>query len=409
LAVLYSHFFQVRAKQLGIPRFQEKNKLLHEIYSQPRLVGNLLDKREAALLVCLACVVMVTAGGLRPVLAAEFDEQFADLDNWTIYRSQSNAGQLLDVIFGMPAPSLNLPPAGSPDPPGFGDDVNSLYLSNPDTSQLSNFTLDFWIYFDSDVGRAIVSFRMQDDSNYYGILLADTRDWDSSIVKFSNDKINVLAHKGPALFAPKTWSHVELVVQGQTFALSKDGIPELAATDSTWASGRTLGIGLYNEYNYFNVHIDSLQLSTFEPLRYVRVMTRTSLTTTTSQTVTTEISTQISETATTTTTTSTSEVVHGVVEDITSLSTEFIGVFSPTVNWTWLEWIVLLGMGAAYGRYADLKRHKEALVLAGVVGGAIISIYLIHLGPTGLLSLWPILVGIVAGLMTRKQARASRS
>ena len=223
----------------------------------------------------LIAAIIFTVVGKVQVMAGEFQCDFSSpLDNsWTVYRQQQ-APPSVDSSIGMPAPSLVLPPASSSDPPGFGDDVNSVFLYNPNTATLSNFTFSFWIYFDNDVGRAIVTFRMQDDRNYYGILVADTHDWTTRIIKLSNDQINTLTQtSAPGIFAPQQWSHVKIEVYGHTFTLYKDDVSILTANDETWLQGRVLGIGIYNEFNYGTIHIDSVDLSTSEPLNYVKVIT----------------------------------------------------------------------------------------------------------------------------------------
>lgn len=169
-----------------------------------------LNKRVIVLgSVILAALLMSTPSHVQ---AYGFSDQFADLQRWTIYRGEQNKSKLIDNSIGMPAPSLYVPVARyplNPDPPGFGDNVTSIYLSNPDTSVLSNFTVSFWIRFDHDAGRAMITFRMQDDRNYYAIRLSDTHDWNSEIMKFSDDKPIILAQVGPGVFVPKMWSYVE--------------------------------------------------------------------------------------------------------------------------------------------------------------------------------------------------------
>jgi hypothetical protein len=241
-------------------------------------------KSWAAVTLIITLVVVLVSSRLITASASEFEDQLNGLDNWTIYRGQQNAHLIIDSSQGWPEPpSFNLPPASTPlatDPPGFDDNVTSLYLSNPSTALLSNFTLDFHIRFDDDDGRAFLTFRMQDDRNYYALRLADTHDWPTAFLKFVGNSATILAqtpHGG--VFSPRQWSHVSLEVRANSFSLKKDGSLVLEATDSTWATGRTLGIGIYNGYDHFHIHVDDFSLASEEAMIFVRVLVTTSIST----------------------------------------------------------------------------------------------------------------------------------
>ena len=213
-------------------------------------------------LLLIATLALLTIS--QNAMATYFSEQFDNLDRWKAYPTEQNTRQVvIDPQLGHPsAPSLMVPPAGSivPDPPGFGDNVTSIYLWNPDTSTLANFTLRFWIRFDDDVGRAMVTFRMQDSRNYYAAWLSDTKDWTSRIYKFPDGKPTMLAETvQKSVFNPRSWSHVELRVQGRTISLYKDDPPALVltASDDQWPAGTMLGLGIYNGYTSGSFHIDS--------------------------------------------------------------------------------------------------------------------------------------------------------
>lgn len=365
--------------------------------------------KSVTLTLSLVILLLLTTGA-PTVIAIEFSEEFQNLGNWTIYRGPQHVEQiLLDTRFGKSASSLNLPPAASlqPDPPGFGDDVASVYLSNPDTSKLANFTLSFWIYFDQDVGRAMVTFRMQDDRNFYGVLLTDTHDWGSRILKFSNDDDASLAETAPAVFAPAKWSHVKIEVQGQAFRVYKDGAstPILEASDGQWSSGRMLGIGLYNGYTYGFFHIDSLELVTTEQLQYMHMITETTTVTETIRTITTEIfHTSITEVSTefftsfsTITTTRTEEIEHREVVDVTSFRTTSVGVLTPILDLPTSFFVLLAGVAVGYWGKRRV-RPLMAVVLGSVVAPVIFALFQAHLA-WGMAAAGAFGIGIVIGVV----------
>lgn len=292
-------------------------------------MGLLRSGRTPLAFLLVTALVFLSASQITN--AIDFPEQFDSLVNWKTYRGEVT----LDRQLGRQSPSLRVPAAGSgtPDPPGFGDDVNSVYLRNPDTSKLANFTLRFWIYFDDDAGRAMVTFRMQDSRNYYAVWLSDTSDWPLRIYKYLNDepvKLAETVQKG-VFFDPRSWSHVEIRVQGTTISLyiGESVDPVLAASDSQWSAGRDLGIGIYNSHTIGAFHIDDLELLTCEALCYLSISTTTSISTetstttstTTTSTTTTTTSTTISTTTTTTTSTTISTTTSTMTTNTTTTST----------------------------------------------------------------------------------------
>jgi hypothetical protein len=316
---------------------------------------------------------------------------------------------ILDRGMGCPvgaSPSFLLPPAGSPlkpDPPGFGDNVVSVYLSNPDTSRLSNFTLDFWIRFDDDAGRVMITFRMQDDRNFYALLLSDTRDWYSGFWKYSDDKPALLADKGPGVFAPRKWSHVRMDINGQVFSFSMDGEHIVTARDEEWTSGRTLGIGFYNGYNYFTVHVDQLTLTTMEPLYFTKVITQsiivslthTSVVIETSRTTISETSTQVTTIFSTTTTTSTSQLLYHILVTNTTFTTKLVTIFTPTFDAN--SCMLLFGVGIFLGCVGDLKRYRNLFTLLISALAIILAIYFQAPGAAGLSALAAMVAGGALG------------
>jgi hypothetical protein len=373
-------------------------------------VANLLSgiglRRQCLLAFCVGVWIAVAlTPQLSNVYSAGFSEPFSNLDNWAVYRG-SNQQQLLDNSFGIPdPPSLDLLPAGSPlspDPPGFGDNVFSLFLKNPDTSHLSNFTLDFWIYFDAEAGRCIVTFRMQDDRNYYALLLSDTHDWSSQFLKFTNAASSILASTPEGLFAPKQRTKVTLIVQGQSFTLRKDGETVLTASDAQWSGGRVLGIGFYNGYDYFHMHVDTVDLLTSEPLNYVQMITeRTSTTTTASATVI-ETSTSVLV-ATTRSITSNQTIPHPVVADVTVNRTKIVDLLMPAVDFT--SGLEIFGVGALIGViFYPVRKGGLSVVLSLVsaVAALILTTYWIHLDVASLPILVLFLLGALIGCGIRK-------
>jgi hypothetical protein len=331
-------------------------------------------------LLLIATLALLTIS--QNAMATYFSEQFDNLQSWKAYPTGQNTRQVvIDPQLGQPsAPSLMVSPAGSivPDPPGFGDNVTSIYLWNPDTTTLANFTLRFWIRFDDNVGRAMITFRMQDSHNYYAVWLSDTRDWTSRIYKFSNDEatmLNQTVEKG--VFTSRTWSHVQLQVEGHTFSLYKDDPPVLilTASDDQWPAGTALGLGIYNGYTIGSFHIDSLELTTREALWYVSMFTTisTSTETSTSTTTSTVTSTSTSTTATSSTTTTTTSTTTTTTSTTTSISTTIRGMLVPVVDWN--TFLLLLGVGVVIGVCVADKRYKSAAIgaavwLAGIFAGS---------------------------------------
>ena len=372
----------------------------------------MLTSKPAALLILILAVLAIVMG-YESASAAEFLEEFPNTDNWTIYRSQERAGEIIDSDLGRPVPSLRLLPATSLldlDLPGFSENVISMYLSNPDTSQLSNFTLSFWIYFDDDVGRAIVTFRMQDDRNYYAVVLSDTTDWYSGIWKFSDDKPTPIAQKGPAVFAPRRWYHVRLEVQGQVFSLYEGSALLVTATDATWSAGRALGIGFYNGYDHHIVHVDYLELATPEALRYVRMLVQTSTVLTTQtdtvaetlQTTVTQTLTNVETMRSTTSTTTTEEMKQLVLVSKTIVNTTYVGVLMPVVDWSSTLFFLLAGI--AFGAVADVRDRRPTFELVAGAIAILLGIYFVNIGAAGLTSLAALVIGIGIGLAIRKFA-----
>jgi hypothetical protein len=331
------------------------------------------------------------------VTAAVFADHFDNMDNWTFHRGLESANEMIDMTPstepGPSPPSLKLPPARSlqPDPPGFGDDVVSIFLSNPDTSKLANFTLTFWIHFDDTEGRggrAMVTFRMQDDRHYYAAYLSDDVSWTSRIMKFSDtDRIILKETEQTGIFAPHAWSRVKLEVQGTTFKLYRDGSLILTASDSEWPAGKTLGIGIYNGFNTLTFHVDDLELETCEPLCYIRMLTKTTWTTITEVTTvsSTTTTTLTSTTTTTTTVTTTSILVHLrlPVSDGGLVLFALLGFFAAlTGGWRWSDRVaaaivpyefgallfVLTAMNQAWISFDEVSRLLSSMAVPPLIG-----------------------------------------
>jgi hypothetical protein len=315
----------------------------------------------AALVLALALAGMF----FTPASATEFVDQFDNLNNWTIHKQASpgDANRLIDSSFGMPPPSLFMPggrnPAGIA--PGFDDNVTSIFLSNPDTSKLSNFTLSFWIYFDTPVGRAIVTFRMQDQRNYYALVVCDTIDWKSEFLKFTNDQPSIIRQTQASIFLPETWSHVQL-------GLFKDGNQMLTAIDNQWSSGVAFGIGLYNGYYEAEFHIDDFDLVTPEPLTYVSLIT--------------QLSTTSSVIWVTYSTTSTIQLTYLTYTTSTNRTTTKVSLFAPQIDWSTSALIILLGV--AVGLAEDREQTRDYAAMIGTCIGAVIVLYALAIGASAL-------------------------
>jgi hypothetical protein len=340
------------------------------------------------------------------VFALDFHEQFDNLDHWTAYHTQQNVKRgTIDTQLGMPPPSLMVPSAGSivPDPPGFADNVSSLYISNPDTSKLANFTLSFWIHFDDTIGRAgraIVTFRMQNERNYYAAYLSDDVTWTSRIDKFVDDKEIILKEtENRGVFDPNTWSNVKLQVRGTTFSLYKDGSLILTGSDNDWSSGKTYGIGIYNGYHTYSFHIDDLLLETCEPLCYVNVVTVNSTSTIkqTTEVTSTETSTEISTVLGTTTTTSISQITQIELVTNTSFITTSVGVLTPVLDWP--SSLILFIAGAVFAYVGDVKKYRPMYEVAAAVLVIIIATY--YVATRELSSLGALIAGVLIGVLVR--------
>jgi hypothetical protein len=335
------------------------------------------------------------------VFALEWPDPISSLDNWTVYHGPRDKGVLLDFSKGWNnRPSLDLLPAGSPlapDPPGFGDQVTSLYWSNPDTSLLSNFTLEFHIFFDDDVGRAFLTFRMQDARNYYAVRLADTHDWTTAFFKFVDDQAGVplgeTANKG--IFDSGHWALVRLEVKGDTFRLWKDGELELSVKDGTWLRGRMYGIGIYNGWDKTSVHVDDFDIVTDEPLIFVQVITSfaTKLVTSTSRQNTTNTSTILTTTSITRTHVQNSTTTNQVIV--------------PILDWTLFSGYIMLfslggfGVGFAFYGISEKKVGVPAAIVIAVVA-AIGGILVRDLKND---AIWPLLGffgGVAVGVVRRR-------
>ena len=353
----------------------------------------------------LLIAVLIFLAVPRTVAVIDFPDQFDNADHWKLYRGPEELKQMIDPQIGLPAPSLMIPAAGSivPDPPGFGDNVTSVYLWNPDTSRLANFTLDFWIYFDDTVGsggRAMVTFRMQDDRNYYAAYLSDDKTWTSRMMKFSDDKGNVLGEtRDRGIFAPQTWSHVSLEVQGSKFNLSKDGSLILTASDSQWLAGITYGIGIYNGFTGHSFHIDNLELVTCETLCYVSMSTKTSILTSLETQTSTVTTTSVSVTTMPMTTTSTIAIPINVLT--TATSTRTVGLLLPVVDSS--SFFVLLGVGLFFGACADTKRFGKAMYVAITLFAAILlgGSWLSNWTALFLQASFAALIGVAVGVLVR--------
>ena len=332
--------------------------------------------------------------------AVTFLDKFDNIDNWTIYQGRDRANEIIiDKESAVEGSSLKLPPAGptNPDPAGFGDNVVSIYLANPDTSQLANFTLSFWIRFDDTIakaGRAMVTFRMQDDRHYYAAFLSDDDTWTSRIMKFSNDNRTILGEtEQRGIFHPSEWSHVRLDVQGQAFRLYKDSSIILTASDGNWPTGKTLGIGIYNGYSAYSFHVDDLELETCEPLCYVKMFISTS----TYWTSTTKNSTEVATVLSTTTRNVTQEIPHAVLVDVTSTRTAFVHIFSPVFDW--VSWVFVCIVGLVFGVVGDVEKYRNAFAVVAVAITAILGIY--YFGAGELWFLGALVAGLVIGCLLR--------
>jgi uncharacterized membrane protein YeaQ/YmgE (transglycosylase-associated protein family) len=235
--------------------------------------------RTRFLLEISAIICLLVLASLGRSTATEQSDGF-DLfpQNWNIYHGTLGETIKVDMEDGNPSPPsilLTQSRTITPDPPPFGGDTNSIYWSNPDTGVLTDFELDFWIKFESDVSKALITFRMQDDQNYYAALLSDTRDWYSQFFKFAGGVGASIGNRSreQGEFDQNAWAHVKLIAKGVQFLAFKDGSPLFNATDSQFTTGRKLGIGVYNGYTYGSFKVDSFHIETTERLVYTQVIT----------------------------------------------------------------------------------------------------------------------------------------
>jgi hypothetical protein len=214
--------------------------------------------------------------------------------NWTVV---SGAPQL-DTSIGFDAPSLRL---SNPDPQAtlFGQSprIDSLYLSNPETADFQNGTIEFDIYFDNQPGagdRAVITFRMLDRDTYYGALLSNTFDWNSNFIIVRDGVASTIGNVSSAqVFPTHASSHVKLAIDGSTFVMYKDGVEISSAHDASWGDGKWGGLGVYSAYFNGVFHIDNFSVyDTSRPLIFVAPLTleTTVLTTSVSTTYTTFLS-----------------------------------------------------------------------------------------------------------------------
>jgi hypothetical protein len=229
------------------------------------------------------------------------------MTNWTVV---SGAPQL-DTSIGLDPPSLRV---GNQDTQatlfGQSPQIDSLYLSNPETADFQNGTIEFDIYFDNQPGagdRAVITFRMLDRDTYYGALLSNTLDWNSNFIIVRHGVASTIGNVSSAqAFPTHAWSHVKLAIDGSTFALYKDDLEIASARDVSWGDGKWGGLGIYSAYFNGVFHIDNFSVhDTSRPLIFVAPFTleTTVLTTSVSTTYSTFLS-SITVFSTVTTTTS---------------------------------------------------------------------------------------------------------
>lgn len=357
--------------------------------------------RRSVTIVLLA-FVLASMSICSVVFALAWSDPTGSWDNWTVYQGPQDKRGLLDFSKGWNnRPSLDLLPAGSPlapDPPGFGDQVTSLYWSNPDTSLLSNFTLEFHIFFDDDIGRAFLTFRMQDARNYYAVRLADTHDWTSAFFKFVNGNAGVplgeTVNKG--IFDSGHWALVRLEVEGDTFRLWKDGDLKLSVKDDTWSRGRMYGIGIYNGWDRTHVHVDDFSIVTDEPLIFGQIITSLA---TKFETVT---STSLQNA--TDTSTSLTSITRTYVQNSTTTSPVLVPILDLTL---FSEYIILLsfagfGVGLVTYGISEKKGGVPVVIVIAIVGG-IAGILVRDLKNDAILPLVGFVGGVAMGVATRKK------
>jgi hypothetical protein len=355
--------------------------------------------RKSVVLAILVFVLVPTSIGSL-VFASAWPDPINNLDNWTVYHGPRDKAGLLDYSNGYnSAPSLDLLPAATPlapDPPGFGDQVTSLYWSNPDTSVLANFALEFHICFDGEVGRAFVTFRMQDARNYYAVRLADTHDWTTAFFKFVDDKPgNPLAESAnTGIFTVGRWYFVRLEVKGDTLSFQLEGETVLSVEDTSWSRSRMFGIGIYNGWDKTHVHVDDFNIITDEALIFVQPITK----------VTTEYVTSTVFRNTTDTHTSLTSETRTYVQN----STRTTQLLVPVLDWDWfsIQVIFLAVAGLLVGLvFYGITEEKKVFLPVAVIGSILVGIVTIlvkDLNTYWILPLSALIIGIIIGVAIRK-------
>jgi len=335
-----------------------------------------------------------------------FVDPFNDLSNW---KPVSGNPQIDSSSISPNPPSLQMSSSVAGDST-FGQGGDSIHLENPKTIEFQDGTISFDILFDNDplVGdRAVITFRMQDSDTYYGAMLSNTHDWNSTFIVVNNGQVHAIGDASTVqAFPTRTWSRVTLLIKGSQFIASINGQPVFSASDDSWSEGKWGGIGIYSAYFAGVFHIDNFGIEdTSNPLTFLSPFTSvvTGFTTTTV----TRNSTSFSIVVLTAYSTTTSPVVHAVVTDV--YTTNYVPVFWPTPELNLFEQVAILLTGVCYGFFADTERYRKALELTTVAGVAIIGLYVWNYQAQGLVILWPFFMGLAIGIILRVVRSATKS
>lgn len=334
-------------------------------------------------------------------------DPFDNLSNWAIV---SGSPQLDPSDIAPNPPSLKMGDTIRGDST-FGNGTDSIYLSHPITTEFQNGNIDFDIFFDNDPGagdRAVITFRMLDPNTYYGVVLSNTQNWNSTFLVVRDRQVRTIGSESAVqLFATRIWSHVTLQIQGSQFVALINGKPVFSANDQSWSEGKWGGVGIYSAYYGGIFHIDNFLVASnpsTSTLPIPGIVTSTTTTTISSTNVNPgETSTSMEITIYTSKTTITSAVIQGAV--FTVYETTSVGIISvPETTWGLPEQMILIAIGAIFALFGDFDLEKRSRVLefAAILMGVIASAYLFSLGPFGLTWLWPLLIGVSAGVILRK-------
>ena len=183
---------------------------------------------------------------------------------WNVYRGSPgpNPGQ------GRIAPSwmFDHPAEGGDEAPFADGSAYSAYVSTPKTACFTNGVIEFDVLFANNAGqKAFLVFRMQDDSNYYGLRLTSTGDWKCHFTKFKGfgNVQTIGTESSQGQFSAGVWSHIKVVINGSHFECYKDGSLICSVDDPEWSMGQYGGIGFYSAYLRGMFFIDNLKICVY--------------------------------------------------------------------------------------------------------------------------------------------------